>query len=79
VFSLGFWTESVYANVNVILGEIEDSRVREMSMGLAVFGVGFGALMGAIISEPVETILLKHCLTTNNETSSCLTREIALK
>ncbi|XP_031560343.1 protein BTN1-like isoform X1 [Actinia tenebrosa] len=75
VFSLGFWAEAIYLNVNVILGEISDSRARELSMGLAVFGVGFGALIGAIISRPVENVLVKHCVQFTNQTSFCLTRE----
>ena len=75
VFTLGVFSEAPFSNISVIFGEMEDKRKREFAMGLAAFGAAFGALIGVSIAEPVEKLLLKHCLSFTNETITCLTRE----
>lgn len=76
VFSLGFWSEATYTNINVILGELGDNRVRELSLGLSVYGVGLGNLIGSVVSGFVEKPLLEHCVRTVADSRLCFTRNV---
>jgi MFS family permease len=78
VFTLGFCAEAIYANVSVILGELEDYRLREFVLGLSVYGVGLGNLVGSILSGLVEKALVQHCKETTNDTSLCFTRKFKI-
>lgn len=78
VFSLGFCAEATYANINVILGELEDYRLREIALGLSVYGVGLGNLLGSVLSGVIEEPLVKHCRQIEDDPTLCFTRNVKL-
>ncbi|XP_020904244.2 uncharacterized protein LOC110242574 [Exaiptasia diaphana] len=76
VFSLGFWSEAVFTNISVILGEQEDYRMRELSLGMSVYGIGLGNLGGSVLSGYIEKPLVMHCFHTLKHNSLCFTRKL---
>ncbi|XP_020904250.2 protein btn-1-like [Exaiptasia diaphana] len=76
VFSLGFWSEAVFTNITVILGEQEDSRVRELSLGMSVYGISLGNLVGSVLAKYIEKPLVAHCISALKSVRLCFTRNL---
>lgn len=76
VFSLGFLSEATYVNISVALGELEDYRTREFALGMSVYGIGLGNLIGSLLSQYIEVPLVLHCFRTIAEKKLCFTRKI---
>ncbi|EDO40892.1 predicted protein [Nematostella vectensis] len=73
-FNVGFFGMAVGPNLNMVIAEIEDTRRRELSMGLASWGIGLGSVLGAVLAMPVETTLRDHCRDITNHSQYCLAR-----
>ena len=69
----------LFNNALMFFREALDEKQREFIMGYAVFAMGAGILVAALVGLLAEPLLRNHCISTFKDSNYCFTRSVSLK